>query len=83
MGLLQIYLDQNVAVVGWAIAVISAAAWTAFAWWRGYRLFQAFGIRGDRRFDQREKFALPSEYRTSESATRTKQKRRMVQRDGS
>ncbi|MPS69087.1 MULTISPECIES: hypothetical protein [Novosphingobium] len=70
-------MSDTAAMWAWIIAVTIGGAWTAFAWWRGYRLFKAFGLRGDRQFDERDKFALAPEYHGSESATRAKQKRRI------
>lgn len=77
-GVIQSHLSTTAATWTWVIAVIIGSAWTVFAWWRGYRLFKAFGVRGDRQFDERDKFALAPEYHASESATKARQKRRIA-----
>ncbi|MBN8818457.1 MAG: hypothetical protein J0I80_07035 [Sphingomonas sp.] len=79
-GIIQSKLSAPAATWTWVIAAIIGGAWTAFAWWRGYRLFKAFGVRGDRQFDERDKFALAPEYHPSESATKARQKRKMARR---
>ena len=79
-GLIQTHLSDLAATWTWGIAVVISVAWTAFAWWRGYRLLKAVGVRGDREYDETNKFALAAEYHNSESATKAKQKRKMARR---
>lgn len=61
------YLDRPAAIIAWTGAALIGVAWTSFVAWRGWRLLRATTIRGDRRFDQRDKFRLSPEYQASES----------------
>lgn len=76
VGLFQSRLGPDGTALAWCVAIGICAVWTAFAWWRGYRLFKAFTLRRDRQFDRRDKFALGSDYSRSESATKARQRRK-------
>ncbi|MDO7842840.1 hypothetical protein [Sphingomonas immobilis] len=56
--------------------LLTALVWSAFALWRSVRQMKAGILRGDRYYDQRAKFALPPEYRDSESLTAARQRKR-------
>ena len=62
-------------VIGWIAAVGAGSSWGAFVIWRGFKLTKAAIIRGDRAYDRTGKFALPPEYRDTESATRALKRR--------
>ena len=64
----------------WVTVIPLVAAWMGFGLWRGSRLMQAAAIRGDRDFDRRIKFSLPSEYAFSESVTGAQQRKRRTLR---
>ena len=64
------------AAFGWLLATSVGAAWTGFVLWRVARLSKAAALKGDRGYDQRTKFALPPEYKKTESATAAAQRRR-------
>jgi hypothetical protein len=50
--------------------------WAAFVAWRCSRLIRASGARGDRDFDRHTKPMLGREYKSAESATKARVRRR-------
>jgi len=75
-AIVQHYLTPAIVAPVWIIAILLSCAWAGFVFWRGVRLLKAASLRGDRRFDQRTKWGLASEYQASESATAAKRRRR-------
>lgn len=67
-------LDQWVLYLGWAVGLIMTIGWFAFVGWRGWRLMKAFALKGDRDYDRDTRIRLSSEYRDSESATKSRQR---------
>jgi hypothetical protein len=63
-------------IAGWVVVGGAGVAWSAFVWWRAWRIMSANAIRSDREFDREGKFKLPPEYWTSESATRAARRKR-------
>jgi hypothetical protein len=59
-----------------AVAVALAVTWVAFLLWRSSRLLRAAGARGDRDFDRHAKYMLGPEYRSTESYTAARLRRR-------
>lgn len=49
---------------------------SGFVAWRFRRMVKAHAIRGDRQYDRRDKFDLPTEYSDSESATAARRRNR-------
>jgi hypothetical protein len=76
MGIAQSHLSGHAALVGWIVAVGIGLLWTAFAWWRGYRLLRTSAVKGDRQYDYKTKFRLPAEYLDTESATKARRHKR-------
>lgn len=64
----------------WTVSLVLAAifslAWLMFVLWRGWRLFRASAIKGDRAYDQKGKAKLPPEYRDTESVTKASRSKR-------
>lgn len=50
--------------------------WFSYVGWRGWLLFQQAAARADRLYDRKGKYALPSEYADTESATKARRRRR-------
>ena len=57
------------------LAFAASLAWLAFVAWRSYRLLRTQAIKGDRKFDLRDKHRLPEEYASTESATKARVRR--------
>ena len=70
--------DQTALVAAGVRAVASAiaVAWSCFVLWRIARLWKARAIKNDRRYDQKDKYALAAEYHETDSATRSARRRR-------
>lgn len=81
-GLIQSLLDDADTTIVWVTAIGASVAWTAFVCWRMYRLTKAYGLRRDRQFDTRDRFLLPPEYRSAESVTKARRRRRSQERSG-
>ena len=62
------------------IAVIENIALIIFSIWRALRLFRAFAIRGDQKYDYEIKHGLAHDYAKSESRTKAKRKSNLVSR---
>ncbi|MEH3103928.1 MAG: hypothetical protein PGN12_08475 [Sphingomonas phyllosphaerae] len=59
-----------------ALSASVAVAWITFLLWRASRLLRAAGARGDREFDRHSKHMLGPEYRSTESYTAARLRRR-------
>jgi hypothetical protein len=73
-----IVVEQPFSANAWAaicLAFAASLAWLAFVAWRGYRLLRAHAIKGDRKFDLRDKHRLHEEYASTESATKARVRR--------
>lgn len=66
----------------WLALLLLSTAWTGFVLWRATRLIRTMSIRGDRKFDQQDKFQLLPEYVGSESVTAAAQRKRKSGRTG-
>ena len=72
--------------VGGAASAISGmvallgAVCLGFVLWRALRLFRVLSLKGDRAFDQKDKFFLSPEYHRSESVTAASQRKRKQRR---
>ena len=64
----------------WLTLLTLSTGWTGFVLWRAMRLIRTMAIRGDRKFDQRDKFQLLPEYAGSESVTAAAQGKRKSRR---
>jgi len=67
----------------WLTLLLLSTGWTGFVLWRAMRLIRTMSIRGDRKFDQCDKFQLLPEYASSESVTAAAQRKRKAGRTGS
>ncbi|MEG8037886.1 hypothetical protein QP166_00445 [Sphingomonas sp. LR60] len=73
------FLDKPYGFAELVIAAVSAAVaviWIAFLLWRASRLLRAVGARGDRDFDRHSKYILGPEYRSTESYTAARLRKR-------
>ena len=61
--------------ISWMVALLGAVC-LAFVLWRAARLVRVLSIKGDRAFDQKDKFLLSPEYHRSESVTAASQRKR-------
>jgi hypothetical protein len=68
--------SAHLTTVAWILALALSTAWLLFIGWRTSRMFRASGIKGDRDYDRQGRFALPTNYANSESATRARRRRR-------
>jgi hypothetical protein len=62
-----------------ALSITASVSWVAFLLWRCLRLLRAAGARGDRDFDRRSKHMLGPEYRSTESFTAARSRRKRVE----
>ena len=60
----------------WIVAGLLSAIWLGFIGWRAVILIMRFNARSERLYDERDKFALPPEYRDTESAVHARARRR-------
>lgn len=63
--------------LGWLVGLGLAVVWLSFIGWRSWRLMKTAALRGDRAYDRIGKFALPSEYAATESATSARRRLRI------
>ena len=75
MSALNRALSHPWRIVGWSLAIGLSATWGAFVLWRFVRYYRAAMLESDRAYDQRIKYALPPEYRDTESAGEARRRR--------
>lgn len=59
-----------------ALSISVGVSWAAFVLWRCSRLLRAAGARGDRDFDRHTRHMLGREYRSTESFTAARSRRK-------
>jgi len=66
--------DLPLAILWLCVGLLTA--WAVMVHWRGWLVFKAFARSSDRQYDRKDKFALPPEYRDTESATAAAERRK-------
>ena len=72
-------VEGAASAISWMVALLGAVC-LGFVLWRAVRLFRVLSIKGDRVFDQKDKFFLSPEYHRSESVTAAAQRKRSQRR---
>ncbi len=75
-------VEGGLSLAIWLSLLLLSTGWTGFVLWRAMRLIRAMSIRGDRKFDQYDRFQLLPEYARSESVTGAAQRKRKAGRTG-